>query len=105
MNTDYYGFASHIKNLAEDLQSNTVGVSIADVTATLVEASTMITHLADEANHYRLRSSMVVVINGEEIELPEDVVDYFYKEVASSWISNALRSYLYAYASQVPNAV
>lgn len=105
MNTDYYEFANHLKRLAEDLHSNAVGVTISDVIATLSDTSRMITHLADEVNHYRLRSSMVVVINGEEVELPEDLVDYFYKEVATSWVTNALRSFLYAYNSQVPNAV
>jgi len=94
MNTDYYGFARRIKNLAEDLQSNTVGVSIVDITATLAEASTIITHLADEANHYRLRSSIIVIINGEEVELPEDVVDAFYREAANSWVTDAFRTYI-----------
>lgn len=94
MSTDYYEYANHLKNMADDLQDNAVGATISEIITTLRQASQVVTCLADDANHYRLRSSLVVVINGEEVELPEDIVEHFYKEVATTWVTNALRNFL-----------
>lgn len=93
---DPYEFADALNRMAVDLASDSRGVTNIEVSAALVQASQMIEELVDTSNHYRMRSRVVVIANGEEIELEDDVVEPLLSEAIRKVITEAIEMYVTA---------
>lgn len=91
-----YEFAEALNRLAIDLASDTRGVTNVEVSAALIQASQMIEELVDNLNHYRTRSRVVVIANGEEIELEDDLVEPLLAEAVKGLVTDAIEMYLTA---------
>lgn len=99
---DPYEFADALSRMAIDLASDARGITNIEVSAALVQASQMIEELADTMNHYRMRSRVVVVANGEEIELDDDIIEPLLSEAVRRVITEAVEMYVAA-SKVVPN--
>lgn len=98
MNLQYdpYEFADALSRMAIDLASDTRGVTNIEVSAALVQASQMVEELADNLNHYRTRNRVVVIANGEEIELEDELVEPLLAESVKGLVTEAIEMYLTA---------
>jgi hypothetical protein len=76
--------------MAIDLGSDTLSMTINDVSKSLVEAAHLITHLADESNHYRLKTQVVINVNGTDLMVDQAVVDKLFASTVQNLITNAL---------------
>lgn len=93
---DPYEFAEALNRMAIDLASDSRGVTNIEVSAALVQASQMIEELVDTSNHYRMRSRVVVIANGEEIELDDEVVEPLLSEAIKNVVTEAIEMYVSA---------
>lgn len=96
MEFDPYQVAESLSRMSLDLVSDNSSLTSTEVSAALLSASRAIEDLADTANHYRTKSRVVVVANGEEIELEESIVDSLLLEAVQSVVTEALEMYLTA---------
>lgn len=87
---DPYHIAEQLIKMAIDLGADTLGMTITDVSKSLLEAAHVITHLADEANHYRLKTQVVINVNGTDLLVDQVVVDKLFASTIQSLITNAL---------------
>lgn len=93
---DPYEFAEALSRMSVDLVSETRDLTTIEVSAALIQASQMIEELIDTVNHYRTRSQVVVVANGEEIELEDELVEPLIGEAVRNIITEAIEMYLTA---------
>lgn len=101
MDYDPYQVSEKLSRMSLDLVSDNSSITSTEVSATLLSASRIIEELADIANHYRMRSRVVVIANGEEIELDEAVVDSLISESIKNMVTEAIDMYVTA-AKVVP---
>lgn len=94
LETDPYAFARLLRDLSIDISNGTSELTASELSSIVNSASELLTKVADESNHYRMRSSIVLVVNGEEVELPDEVVEQFYKDAAQAWVVNAFHDFL-----------
>ena len=87
---DPYQTAEQLVKMAIDLGSDTLSMTINDVSKSLVEAAHLITHLADESNHYRLKTQVVINVNGTDLMVDQAVVDKLFASTVQNLITNAL---------------
>lgn len=99
---DPYDFADALNRMSVDLASDTRGVTNIEVSAALLQASQMIEELTDTLNHYRTRNRVVVIANGEEIELDEGLVDSIISDSIKNVVTQAIEMYVAA-SAVVPN--
>ncbi len=104
MDYDPYQVSEKLSRMSLDLVSDNSSITSTEVSATLLSASRIIEELADIANHYRMRSRVVVIANGEEIDLDEKVVDSLISESIKNMVTNAIDMYVTA-AKVVPGLV
>ena len=102
MDYDPYQVAESLARTARDLVSDNSSLTSTEVSATLLSASRIIEELADTANHYRMRSRVVVIANGEEVELDEGLVDGLISESIKNVVTQAIEMYVTA-SAVVPN--
>lgn len=93
---DPYEFAEALNRMAVDLASDARGVTNVEVSAALIQSSQMIEELIDTVNHYRTRNRIMVIANGEEIELEEAVVEPLIGEAIRTVVSEAINMYISA---------
>ena len=96
MDYDPYQVSEKLSRMSLDLVSDNSSVTSTEVSATLLSVSRIIEELADIANHYRMRSRIVVIANGEEIELDEAVVDSLISESIKTMVTEAIEMYVTA---------
>lgn len=104
MDYDPYQVSESLSRTARDLVSDNSSLTSTEVSAIMLSASRIIEELADSANHYRMKSRVVVIANGEEIELDEAVVDSLISESIKNMVTAAIDMYVTA-ARVVPGIV
>lgn len=102
MDYDPYQVAQSLSRMSLDLVSDNSSITSTEVSAAILSASRIIEDLADTANHYRMKNRVVIISNGEEIELDEAVVDSFISEAVKGMITEAIEMYVTA-SKVVPN--
>lgn len=96
MEYDPYQVAQTLSRMSLDLVSDNSSITSTEVSAAILSASRIIEELADTANHYRMKSRVVVIANGEEIEIDESVVDSFISESVKNMVTEAIEMYITA---------
>lgn len=96
MDYDPYQVAETLSRMSLDLVSDNSSITSTEVSATLLSASRIIEELADTANHYRMRGRVMIVANGEEIELDEATVDMLLSESVKTMVTEAIEMYITA---------
>ena len=91
---DPYDTAEQLVKMAIDLGSDTLSMTINDVSKALIEAAHLITHLADESNHYRMKAQVVINVNGTDLLVDQNVVDKLFASTVQNLITNALKETL-----------
>ena len=104
MDYDPYQIADSLARMSVDIGSGMVPVVVTDVSAALLQASRIIEDIADTANHYRMRNRVVVIANGEEIEIDDDIAGSLISEAVQSIVTEALEMYVTA-AKVVPGFI
>jgi hypothetical protein len=104
MDYDPYQIADSLARMSVDLGSDSSSLTSTDVSAALLHASRIIEDIADTANHYRMRNRVVVIANGEEIEIDDDIAGSLISEAVQSIVTEALEMYVTA-AKVVPGFI
>jgi hypothetical protein len=101
MDYDPYQISHSLARMSVDIGSDSVSLTTTEISAALLQASRVVEELADSYNHYRMRSQVVVIANGEEIELEEAIVDSLISEAVKEMVTKAIEMYVTA-AKVVP---
>lgn len=96
MEYDPYVLADVLISMSQDLAANTSSLTSHEISQAVHNAGRVIEDLADKANHYRMRNRIVIVSNGEEIELEEALADDLISEAVKTIITDAIGMYLTA---------
>jgi hypothetical protein len=96
MDYDPYQIADSLARMSVDIGSDSVSLTTTEISAALLQAGRVIEELADNYNHYRMRSRVVVIVNGEEVELEETVVDSLISEAVKEMVTEAIEMYVTA---------
>ncbi len=96
MDYDPYQSSANLARMSLDIGSDMVSLTTTDISAALLHASRVIEELADEYNHWRMRNRVVIIANGEEIELESDLVDSLIGDSISRMVTEAIQMYVTA---------
>jgi NAD(P)H-hydrate repair Nnr-like enzyme with NAD(P)H-hydrate epimerase domain len=96
MDYDPYQASANLARMSVDIGSDMVSLTTTDISAALLQASRIIEDLADEYNHWRTRNRVMIIANGEEIELESGLVDALIGESISRMVTEAIEMYVTA---------